>query len=97
MHQLFRLYGADERMEIGIPVAKKVQLIVHVAVNGGFDRSGANPHALSAQEGGEQAENEPTIAPQRHDPAGPCVSRWHRSPKQGAMIDFVFERLLQKR
>jgi hypothetical protein len=97
VHQLFGLDRDNQRIQFGISVAKKKQLVLQVSMNGCLDRSRTNPNALTAQQRGQEAQHQSAISPQRHYAAGPRISTGHGVTKQSAMSDFMAERFLEKR
>lgn len=97
VRQLLKLNALDEIMKLGIAFAQEEQLVLKVAMYGGFHCRSANPYALPAHERGHGANNISAIAPKRHHPAGPRAARRHRRPEQGAVIDFMRQRLFKKR
>lgn len=97
MRRLFLLNGADKRAKILIPTAQKMQLIVEVFVNRRLDGRRANPNSLPTQQRGEEPKNQPAVAPQRHDAAGPRRPLRHGLPEHCAVSDFVCQRFLKER
>jgi hypothetical protein len=75
-------------MEFRVSVANKKQLILQMPMNRSLDRCGTNPNALTTQQCRQKTQNQPSVSPQRHDPAWPCR---HGGTEHRAMFDFMAE------
>jgi hypothetical protein len=96
MHELLTLNCFDETIKIRVPVLQKAQLIFEMPVHSSLDCGGADPDALTTQQGCQAPQYQSAIPPQGHNTAWACTSLRHRAAKLRTMIDLVTESFFQK-
>src|SRR5262245_37455709 len=97
MRKLLLANISDRFVKLAVTAHQESKLIVKMAVDGGLDRGGARPDAVTDHEWSDEAEDRAPGAPQRDQAARPGVASRHRGGEHRAVPNLVLQHVAQIR